>query len=214
MFISFVFFFAQPAAKYNYKVEKYPKGRSLSVNLKKCLSCVTLNEQLLVGHLGTHHTSFLGMPIYYKNSMCLSNSSHSCLASIRSPAVHIGRCGIEGCLINVPETDVYKGGVVLFASASWITTCSVTLLNRHRQPPPNCKQHLVSHRVLILLLERGHIEMPDEFFMMLLLLDARHVATYDTWDDDASSPASCVCATNRTGNSPHYYFDIELLHTS
>lgn len=54
------------------------------------------------------------------------------------------------------------------------------------------------------------MEMPDEYFMMLLLLDARHDATYDARDDDAPSHASCGCTTNWTGN----FFISALLHTA
>lgn len=50
------------------------------------------------------------------------------------------------------------------------------------------------------------MEMPDEYFMMLLLLDARHDATYDARDDDAPSHASCGRTTDGTGNSPRYFF--------
>ncbi len=56
--------------------------------------------------------------------------------------------------------------------------------------------------------------MPDEYFMMLLLLDARHDATYDARDDDAPSHASCGCATNRTGNTTHYFSISALIHSS
>lgn len=58
------------------------------------------------------------------------------------------------------------------------------------------------------------MEIPDEYFMMLLLLDARHDATYDARDDDAPSHASCGCTTNGTGNPPHYLLSHPLLHTS
>lgn len=57
------------------------------------------------------------------------------------------------------------------------------------------------------------MEMPDKYFTLLLLLDARHDATYDAWDDVAPSHPSCVCAANRTGKSPHYFFISALLHT-
>lgn len=56
------------------------------------------------------------------------------------------------------------------------------------------------------------MEMPDEFFMMLLLLDARHDATYDARDDVAPSHTSCVCTTDRTGNSRHHFITLSASH--
>lgn len=55
--------------------------------------------------------------------------------------------------------------------------------------------------------------MPDEFFMMLLLLDAEHDPTYDARNDDATSNISCICAANRTGNITHPSL-IAVLHTT
>lgn len=50
----------------------------------------------------------------------------------------------------------------------------------------------------------------DEYFMITLLLDARHDATYDARDDDATSHASCDDAANRTGKPTRLTV---LLHT-
>lgn len=62
-------------------------------------------------------------------------------------------------------------------------------------------KHLVSRSVFIRLTMLSGMKMPDEFFMLLLLLDARHDPTYDARNDAATSNISCICAANRTGNT-------------
>lgn len=71
-------------------------------------------------------------------------------------------------------------------------------------------KHLVSCSFIRLTMLSG-MKMPDEFFMLLLLLDARHDPTYDARNDAATSNNSCICAANRTGNTTHSSF-CALLH--
>lgn len=72
-------------------------------------------------------------------------------------------------------------------------------------------KHLVSRSVFIRLTMLSGMKMPDEFFMLLLLLDARHDPTYDARNDAATSNISCICAANRTGNTTHSSL-CDLLH--
>lgn len=92
--------------------------------------------------------------------------------------------------------------------APWLQAGLNTHTLTHTHTTPCLTLRLNTSRAL------GGMEMPDEIFMMLLLLDARHDATYDARNDDTPSHASCVRTANRTGISPQHFFINPQLHTS
>lgn len=75
----------------------------------------------------------------------------------------------------------------------WMKSSNHTHTHSHK--------HLVSRSVFIRLTMLSGMKMPDEFFMLLLLLDSRHDPTYAARNDAATSNISCICAANRTGNT-------------
>lgn len=146
------------------------------------------NSAKLNTGVGTH--IFQSLWLYYLQSSCAI------------PLSEWKGCDL-GCVWSSCLTGEWGSGggeaLQIVASLLQITSrssiCSVK--DRHSVSPPPRRLSLCINTQRA----PGGREMneSDEYFMITLLLDARHDATYDARDDDAPSHACCGNAANRTG---------------